>query len=80
MKLILLLLFLLCSSSATTQDRYGGIYLGDNVGSIDGDHDTAVEINSHGVVTVYIGAAIPGLHDIWGRQVYIKSVKVVKSK
>ena len=76
---VLLLLACFAVYLASPVENMNGIYLGNDVSSALVAHqDVAVWIAPTGVVTVWIGATIPGLHDAQGRDVTVRSVKTLK--
>ncbi|MDE2099608.1 MAG: hypothetical protein KGL39_20315 [Patescibacteria group bacterium] len=68
---------ILLFAAAAFGANYNGIYLGGDVGSLNGAQDWAVRITQDGTVYAHIGAAVPGLHDAQGRQVYVTRIKRV---
>ena len=74
----LLLFAALAAFTAFAGENLNSIYLGEDVGSMNGAHLTAVQIDSAGTVTIYIGALVPGLHDAAGREVRVRRVFTVK--
>ena len=73
----LLILTVVVTSLAPAGENLNGIYLGEDVGSRNSTQQhIAIRITPDGVVTVYKGAVVPGLHDKHGKEVRIRAVRI----